>query len=247
MPALIIRRLAVHPEALEWVWRSARPLMECGALQAVASSLMDAIPVASTEGLRLAAQVLSSTDPQRSETVRSILRTYNRVNPINLFVVQMALHNVTSTARGQKVPMDVSCAPSPLPAIPEPIPVADMEPDTRELVLLLGSFIPSSEEGRLVPTMYRHLARWPTLLASVAPEIYRRLDDGTIPQIAGHFSSEAKSRAAELAASSPAVPLELTPQLKDFVARACAPFLVSIPQLAVVGKMLELSLFPERT
>lgn len=241
MPALIFRRLAVRPDALEWLWRSLQPLLQDGSLQESARLLMSQLEFPQASELIEATVVLREGGHDGLSTVHAILRTYNRVNPINLLIVKIALLLLDGSARPschrQTHPLPYQLSP-----IPEPLPIWAMEPDCRDTVLELAAFVPVSSDGVLVPTMYRHLARWPDIFSLAAEYIKSRLMDGSIQRCAGQLSHEADFVASVLCAG-PANQVAPQGDLISFVKNASAPFLTSIPQLSVVGKLLEAKLY----
>ncbi|CAN5518788.1 hypothetical protein BH11PSE7_BH11PSE7_32260 [soil metagenome] len=239
MPALIFRRLAVRPPALEWVWQSLNPVLRDGWLQDQARLLMEQLKFPPTPQLLAIASGVDVGE-QDLATVQKILKTYNRVNPINLLVVKTALLLLG--------PVSSNCfdhrrllLPPELAPIPDPLSLEEIEPTCRQIVLELSSFVPASSDGILVPTLYRHLARWPELFSQLAAPIKQRLVDGTLQSCADHFSSTADTVASKLCTTNSG--LEVGMDLKVFVKMACEPFLTSIPQLSVIGKMLETEIF----
>jgi hypothetical protein len=242
MPALIFRRLAVRPDALAWVWESARPLLADGCLQECARLLMAHAQTPPALGLPPCTPADFDGDLRDKASAQAILMTYNRINPINLLIVKNGLLLLAGTA-SSAVSRSSAELPLPLPGIPDPVPLEKMDPETRRIVLQLGAHIPASKDGVLVPTLYRHLSRWPALLARLAIPILARLQDGSLDHFARQFSESADLAARQLLPTiRPSAP---DPDLKRFVDCACMPFLTSIPQLAMVGKMLEQGLFPD--
>jgi hypothetical protein len=147
---LIWRHFATLPGALDWAWATLRPAMGSAELQAgmarleaLVTAVPEALPVATPEQL-------------------AVIETYNRGNTENLLLLN-ALRLALAEPAGGGVASPGPALP-PLPAVP-PMPAlgsldAAALSDVRALAALHG------EAGAAtVPSLYRHLAIWPGMLA----------------------------------------------------------------------------------
>ncbi len=243
-PALIYRHLAVTPGLLDWTWAAIGPELENGWIvpAAIARSTraksIDLVPLPLNE-----LSGLGVTD-EGHMLIDGILNTYNRMNPVNLCLISalreiinnhdQALH---ALAMPEKPPMEIEAA-----ALPAPISLADMPEDIRSTVMEMSDAIPSPD-GRVIPTLYRHLAIWPDLLRHLAPSILEQIQSGHVSDAMSAVSEsmeplvdEVRGRAAGRIVGPP--PVNDIAHLVDVL----DSFLVTIPQLIVIGRGIRQSL-----
>ena len=164
------------------------------------------------------------------DDARSTVAAYMHANPRNLLAVTALLDE---TPGSDSLPPDAG-EPPPPPAW-EMLPMAaldTLEAPARELIDEMSAPLVSPGEGVLVPSLLRHFADEPAVLAllwtSVAPSVESGAVAGSAEVVAG--------RAAELAASFPyAVKPLADEQTRDTLAR----FRFTLSRMIVVGRLLE--------
>lgn len=226
---LVWRHLATFPGALAWAWGVVRPVYVDGSAAALASVFrreleLPALPAMPREALRAA-----GIDDAAEAGIAAVLASYDRSNATNLIALSALLRRLDGEAGGS----------GPIAAVPEPpldealpllLTADEMAPATAALVRRLN-LIGERDQGRIVASMYRHLAHWPGFLA-LAWAMLAPLDaDGRLaPAIATNLGG-ARSRAALLVGKLSAPP---PPAIAAGEARAAIIRFVEHP----IGKMV---------
>ncbi len=229
--ALIYRHLATIPGALEAVWRAVGPLMESRQLQAGAWRLgRDAW---NGPGVDMS-DALRGRDSASLAAIGDVIAAYNRANPVNLAIV--ALIRQTPREGGTSssaLAGEGGTLPPAIRALP-PIPsMASLPGDVRVRV---DAFAKPGATGMpvLVPTLYRHLAHWPDVLAFAQREVLPRLASGAFQPAIDGFRSAILAEMAELGRSSAAADEPLLRRLTPILDR----FTSVIPEMVVIGSFL---------
>lgn len=210
---LIWRHFATLPGVLPWAWESVAPLMPL-------------VPAA-TERVAAALEPLPRL-PMGAEAA-ALARLYNRGNLSNLVVL-------TALLRGKRGEADRVAAPPPamLPA-PPPLPrLADLPEKARREVLALAA-LHGHEEG-VVPTLYLHLAHFPTLLAPLYASLSPMMAMGRIARM-----REAALMAADREAEALRPHLAVVTRLpsRESVDAILRPFVTRvIPEMVPIGLIL---------
>lgn len=243
-PALIYRHVAVFPGFLEWVWQLAGPEIESGHVVRHALAACAHVPTVQLPPITPSVFARTGVDADGQKTVRAMLATYNRMNPVN-FALFTTVRSLLVPAEAPDIgdtkladaPPAPPAAPIPLPA---PVDVAAMPDDLRRTVRRLSSTIPVSGGAAVTPTLYRHFAIWPDFMRHLAPALQNALDDGTIQKAMTATISELQPLIGDIRSRANARDLPPAP-LADprAVAQTIDSFLVMIPQLTVVGRALE--------
>jgi hypothetical protein len=239
--ALIYRHLATIPEGLEWTWALLRPAMASGLLQERAWQLADQIEIPPILPVPRAALRVVGISPQDQASITEVITAFNRANPVNIMALRCLYLHLTDGGAGVEKPglpmRDWSPPPMPSP-LPPMVDPNDMQPALRELVASFKNR-GDSKESPLWPSLYRHLAQWPSLLAIVAVILKPHFD--RIDQAAARFRTEIDLAAAELAGSM-ARPREIaSPNAaqRQQLQSAIGSFTLMIPEMVVIGAMLQ--------
>ena len=224
---LIWRHLAVMPAALSWSWNSLKPLYTSGddLLGFLRQTLGLPVMSAFNEQQRRA---IAGIDEELG-VVDAVLRTYERGNAQNLValcVLRLLLRrrgdggdgatavtgaglptravavNAVDAKRSERADRVTEALP-PLPAM------AELSAEIRaDIESLAEVWVPARHRG-MIPSVFRHLAHWPVLLA-----IYRDKSHAlsstphSIPELAASAIDEATRHAAALIAQlAPPAPL----------------------------------------
>ena len=171
---LVWRRLAITEGALPAVWTMVRPAYDSGLVAARAQEFRRDVRPPPLPELTHAALSAAHVDRLGQLTIRAILDSYQRtsaINPIGLGAVlvrmradgpdvatAMAMAGASPAALGEEEPI--------LPPLP-PLPaMSALDSHVRELIESLNSVC--EQDGRIIASMYRHLAWWPGYLALIA-------------------------------------------------------------------------------
>lgn len=261
MVALIWRHLATLPGALEWAWALLEPALESGRIPRAAWAIAAGADVPPLARLPAAVLRVNGLDAAARAGIVGVLEAYNRANPVNIVALLCVARHLqrleagdtasaalppgdtiaattgTTAAAPSRLSDGVWVAPAPLPALPPMVAPHDMAPDVRALAALLSDRDPAMPSP-ILPSLWRHLAPWPPMLALSAVLVP--------PQFASIDAAAARVRArAEQAAAAIADELTTPPggtaRVAPFhaaVRQAIAGFAPRIPEMVVIGTML---------
>jgi hypothetical protein len=232
---LIWRHLATIEGALAWAWSTLRPLYVDGSVTAEAAMLhaelalppMPQIPVEVFSGLGIRRDDLVA--------INDVLAAYHRTNAMALVALSALQAVLAGRARssgetdGQTLP---ALPPSPRIALPALPSLSELPADTTALVMALNGF-GTRRQGAILASMYRHLAYWPSYLASawllLAPlDADRRLEAAIATAV-----QAAERRARRLLARLSAAEIA-PPPLATTIATAIEPFVGDVIAKMVV-------------
>lgn len=252
MVPLIYRHLATIPGGLEWAWSLLGPALRTGRLQESAWTISRSVPIEPVVKLPAEAlRMLGVTSTDLTE-LRKLLAAYNRSNPVNLlglrclavFAVRDPQAQVGSSPRIDRVtPWQ---APEPVHDLLPTVDPANIQGDARALMLLLNDRGDASRGSPIWPSLYRHFASRPPLLALsalVVPPAFKAIDEA-----AGAVQCEAGKRAETLIDEidvAQGAPSPSGEQRREII-HAINLFTERLPELIVIGALLENS-FPSPT
>lgn len=163
---LIWRSLAAIPGGLAWAWPAVKPLYEAGLIQGEARALRKNQRLPAMRPMPRAALQAVGIDTAAERTVRDILESYDRGNPLNLIALSALLailrdeasaeNNRKPAAAGPDAPLSVS--------LPPLLPLDTMADDTMTLIRAVNR-IGARGRDHIVVSMPRHLAHWPGFLS----------------------------------------------------------------------------------
>jgi len=248
---LIYRHLATLPGGLEWAWASLRPAVSDGTVARTATDLTQDLELPPVVGPPATGLPAVRLDADAQGEIRAILDAYNRANPqnlVNIWCLLALLDSDDGTTELAPTPDPTSgdaVARSPsAPALPAMIDPRDMDLQTRTLIAAVGA--DRRDDDRLIiPSLYRHLARWPRYLAAELTLLGSPASLAAIGTAADRLQRRARATTEALAcrADSPlsrlATPVpEVRPQLR----RQLATFAPTISRMIVIGALLSRSL-----
>ena len=165
---LIYRHWAAKPPALEWAWGTLRPLFANGRIAAQAEALVKELDLSVPPQVPMEAFRVAGVGDHAVGTASEIVAAYNKGNSQNL-IVMPALARFIADGGAERPAR--AAADEPAPKRPRDHPpitaIADMAKETRELIETMSAPI-SPADRPMVPSLYRHLAQWPQLLAMAA-------------------------------------------------------------------------------
>jgi hypothetical protein len=179
---LIWRHLAVSPEALSWSWRSVKPLYSSGAVPQAAWALRQTLALPELNAFsEQERRAIVDIDGELS-LVDAVLRTYERGNAQNLVALCALRVALTSTVNDDpdRIRKHAAAKPKTVNAVGAasadhadritealpPLPaMADLSAKIRvDIESLAEVWVPAQHRG-MIPSVFRHLAHWPRLLA----------------------------------------------------------------------------------
>jgi len=171
---LIWRHLATIPGGLGWAWQSVRPLYVSGAIDAAVAAHYTGAALPSVPPIPRAVLRSAGIDARAESDIRRVLDSYHRSNAMNLYGLTTLLLRLDGATPSHAPRATSHGCPRTIVegSLPRLLMQSEMAPETAELVGLLN-MLGERNNGRIVASMYRHLAHWPTFLslfwALVAP------------------------------------------------------------------------------
>lgn len=167
MVNLVYRHMAAFTGVLPWAWGAVRPAVADGTIPAAARALADEVALSPAAVIPRAALPVLGVDARAHQHVVTVLAAYNRANPCNL-VITSTLLRLAAEAEGDAAAGGAMPPPPPAVSSADPADV-DLGPPMvepaamgPEVAALVGT-LPGA--AGIVPSLYRHLANWPQLLA----------------------------------------------------------------------------------
>lgn len=233
--ALFYRNLAAIDGALEWMWGIVAPLLASGQLQAAAAYLAQSGDLRSPPPL--------PPVPGDQAAINQIIAAYNRANPLN-FTCASILGRVLagkSEHSDQASPgaiEGVARLPDAPDQVPPMVPPADFPPALRAAVARLET--PDTAGDGIVPSLYRHLANWPSFLEAAVETLSPRFADGSLSAVAREISAAGQAQAAVLIAGRDLASLpNALVERRQAVSESVERFSHRIPEMIVVGRLLD--------
>jgi len=203
---LVWRRFATTPGALPFAWTAVRPIYASGRVAAEGRAFRRAMQPPALPLLPKAALAAAGVDALGLASIRAILQSYDRTNAMNLIGLGALRVRLEGAAAGPGAAAATASEEPPLPPIP-PLPaLGALDPGLRALVEMLNGF--GEEDGRVIASMYRHLAYWPGYLALAWSLLAPLAADG---RLAAAIADARRIGRAHAAAAAPELELPPTP------------------------------------
>ena len=195
---LIYRRMATADGLLEWVWDAVRPVLASGDVERAALLLESGLDWPSMPEIPAPALPLLGLGSPEIDTLIRVLDDYNRGNSLNLFLLTAFAESLKSGGSWEEVPDATVDVPSAKPQdLPPIVAMSDMSKETASLVRVLSAPIASANKP-MIPSLFRHLARWPGYLALVSPHIIHMIGSGKLSTVSSIVRNRAIGFAPDL-------------------------------------------------
>ena len=195
---LIYRRIATADGLLEWVWDAVRPVLASGDVERAALLLESGLDWPSMPEIPAPALPLLGLGSPEIETLIRVLDDYNRGNSLNLFLLTAFAESLKSGGSWEEVPDATVDVPSAKPQdLPPIVAMSDMSKETASLVRVLSAPIALANKP-MIPSLFRHLARWPGYLALVSPHIIHMIGSGKLSTVSSIVRNRAIGFAPDL-------------------------------------------------
>ena len=244
MPAinLVYRSMAAIPGALSHVWCFLRPLYAEGIVHDFAREIRQHVILPNLKPFSPSASAAARlTEADRCE-ITDILNFYATANAMNLLAMSVLLiafddENGASDSSLRHLP---SCSPERFNPIRPLLPMDALSADVRATVAVLNSFGEGPVSDPIAPSLFRHLAYWPSFLRLVADHLKPANADGSLADAANALRAHAGRRAAGLSSAFPSDQLVKIEGSARIQARTLAQQFASltIPRLLVICLLL---------
>ena len=196
---LIWRNLATIPGGLQWAWSTVKPLYASGAIYPDAYALRTGQSLPKLPVLSAAALEAVGVAADGRATIRRILDSYDRSNPLNLLAILVLLGRLRGEEAGAALRAARGVTERSITGeMPVLLALDDMAPAAASLVRAVNR-LGAGDDDHILVSMPRHLAHWPGYLAlywtSLAP-----LDaDGRLGECIAAVLDAGRDRAKALA------------------------------------------------
>jgi hypothetical protein len=240
MVALIFRHLAAHPGVLEEIWEAIGPSFRAGQIQETALQVArSTVPSGLLAPIEANARVVLGLIGEDLVKVRNTLEAYNRANPVNQLAMLSLIARLgnDTPAIARPVPRDwkpPKAIPGPLPQMISPDAMA---PSVRLLINDFG-FGDRSKLSPIVPSLFRHLAGWPSYLATIHVSLLPRFRDNSLANATNNIQQAMAREAASIGIYLPPLRrVAATPGIMGTISQFSSHI---IPMMTVIGHaMLE--------
>ena len=199
MVNLIYRHMATMPDCLPWAWAALRPLFASGDFRRAAEAMVAALDLPPAPPVPRRALRVVGVDEKSEGTIRRIIGDYNRGNSLNIFAMAALRHWIQAGAPDGAAPTAGGASPEPAADLPPIVPLDGMAPDLGNLVVELSAPIAPSDHP-MIPSLYRHLARWPGFLALIAAPLLQATAGDMVGAQAEAARARGEAAAPDLAA-----------------------------------------------
>jgi hypothetical protein len=211
---LVWRCLATHPGALPFAWNLVRP--------AYASGLVGTEGRAFRRGLRSlglplipkAVLAAAGVDSLGLRSIRTILDSYDRTNAMNLVGLGALLVRLGDSSSLKLLSPQPIVEPA-LPPLPPLPPLDALDPQLRYLVEILNDL--GETDGRVIASMYRHLAFWPGYLALIWVQLSAASEDGRLQAAIQAARISGRAHADRVASALPKPDPDLDPAIERHI------------------------------
>jgi hypothetical protein len=235
----IHRTLAAKPGFLEWAWEAVAPAFRDGSGQEAAWRCAAGLSVPPLDQIPAAALRVWGIDGAALAEVRNAAEGFVRVAPVNMVfagLVKQLLEGATPSGAAAKRP--AWNAPVALPAPPEMVDLASLDPAARAATMLLASEMGGKP---FVPGLYRMLAHWPGLMAHLATALGPRLASAPVTSAFDELRRRVDVAVPDVLAGLPPVsssrPRPSDADRADFF-NVGQTYRRTSPELVVVGQLL---------
>jgi hypothetical protein len=164
---LIWRALAAVPDGLAWAWPSVKPLYEARLIQGEGRQLRENQRLPAMRPMPTAALRAVGIDAAAEQTIRNILESYDRSNPLNLIALSalLAVLRDEISAETRRKASASSRSDARLSFTLPPLLALDTMPaDTTDLIRAVNR-LGARGRDHIIVSMPRHLAHWPGFLS----------------------------------------------------------------------------------
>ena len=239
MVNLIYRHMATMPDCLPWAWAALRPVFASGDLARAAEAMVAGLDLPPAPPVPRRALRVVGVDEKSEGTIRRIIGDYNRGNSLNIFAMAALRHWIQTGAPDGVAPAAAGDTPAPPDDLPPIVPLDGMAPDLGNLVVELSAPI-APPDHPMIPSLYRHLARWPGFLALIAAPLLHATAGDMVGAQAESARARAEASAPDLAAllSAAGAPPP-TREHRDSLAETLSAYVPGpIARMVVLGQLL---------
>lgn len=229
---LIWRHIATFPGALPWAWGTVKPVYVSGGVAMEAQRLKAGLSIPALPDWPNAVLRCAGIDAAGEASIRRILASYNRSNAMNLVALSALVRRIDGAPADTRT--DTAFPEQPQEAtiegaLPKLLTLDEVAANTADLVRRIN-LLGDRDQGRILASMYRHLAHWPGFLALGYTHLAAFAADGRLEKMAAQAIDLGERAGARLQAGMTVLP---PPDTTDEIRRAATDFIGH-----AIGKMV---------
>ena len=221
---LIWRHIATFPGALHWAWATVKPIYVSGRVGVEAQGLKAGMAVPELPGWPRSLLGCAGIDAAGEASIRRILASYNRSNALNLAALSALVRRIDCVPVETRIDRAAKDQPQEGAiegVLPKLLALDEVGADTADLIRRIN-LLGDRDHGRIVASMYRHLAHWPGFLALSHVQLAPLAADGRLEKMIDQVITLGQSAGARLQAGMTILP---PPDTAAEVRRAAVDFI----------------------
>jgi len=220
---LIWRHIATFPGALPWAWATVKPIYVSGRVGAEAHGIKAGMAIPELPGWPRSLLHCAGIDEAGEASIRRILASYNRSNALNLAALSALVRRIDCVPVVAQIDRGATDRP-PEAAIegvlPRLLALDEVGADTADLIRRIN-LLGDRDQGRIVASMYRHLAHWPGFLALSYVHLAPLAADGRLDEMIRQAITLGEGAGARLQSGLTELP---PPETANEIRRAAVDF-----------------------
>lgn len=239
---LIWRHIATFPGALGWAWATLKPVYVSGRVGMEAQRIRSALALPELALWPRPVLHCAGIDAAGEASIQRILASYNRSNAMNLAALSALVRHIDG------LPLQVQGDSSALDRPPEAaiegrlpglLALEEVSADTADLIRSIN-LLGDRDHGRIIASMYRHVAHWPGFLALSYVQLAPLARDGRLDKLIGQAVKLGESAGARLQADLRTLP---SPETVAQIRRAALDFIQhAISKMVPIAALLMASM-----
>ena len=233
----LVYRVLAAGETLELAWAQLGPNLRDPGIPDMARALVDEITVSVPPVPGAALATVGASETQLA-IGRSTVAAYMHANPRNILVVTALLDR--APGMGQPLPTGSEAAPAPDWDILPMASLDRLDASARMLIDEMSAPLVTPGQEALVPSLLRHFADSPTLLAVLWTALAPAVTSGAVARDANSVTTTARNLATRL-------PYPVEPIADPATRETLQRFQFTLSRMIVVGRLLEQALTPDES
>ncbi|MSP96340.1 MAG: hypothetical protein EXR29_03755 [Betaproteobacteria bacterium] len=232
---LIWRHIATFPGALTWAWATLKPVYVSGRVGVEAQHIKAGLALPELPGWPRPVLHCAGIDAAGENSIRRILASYNRSNAMNLSALSALVRRIDGVpleTQSDLAAPELLQEPSIEGRLPKLLALDEVSADTAQLIRSIN-LLGDRAKGRIIASMYRHVAHWPGFLALSHVQLAPLAHDGRLDNLIGQTVTLGERAGARLQAALPNLP---SPETVPEIRRAAADFIQH-----AIGKMVPIA------
>ena len=180
---------------LRAAWDATKPLYVTGQPEAALRKILDQASLPIPEPIVPGQLACANVTGEDLAQIRSIVDAYNRSNGMNLLALTGLVVPPSGTPANEPLPRPLRAWPK----LPTLLEKPEIDQATWTLLQHINSIGTAAPSGRGLPTLWRHLARWPGLLALIHAAFAPLHREGTIQRSIQAVHSVSQAEGARIA------------------------------------------------